>query len=165
MIKSLQQSFIFLSQVIGIPVVDFNTNKKVGRVGDIVVSLKEMYPKATSLVISQGFFKKKRLIIGWKNIQKIIGDRAVFIINPQEAVSEPEQLLDNEILLRDTFWDKQIVDISGSKVVRVNDLHLLKEDRALWVVHMDIGFTGLVRRLGCINIVQFLVRLVSSYQQ
>ena len=35
------------------------------------------------------------------------------------------------------------MDISGSKVVRVNDLHLLREEPNLWVVHVDVGFKGL----------------------
>ena len=69
---------------------------------------------------------------------------------------------ENEILLKEIFWDKQIVDIQGSKVVRVNDLHLLKEDLNLWVVHMDIGITGLIRRLGWTRFFDFFVRLVSS---
>jgi len=35
---------------------------------------------------------------------------------------------------------------------------------SLWVVHMDIGVTGLLRRLGVSRIFEFLIKLVSSYE-
>jgi len=45
--------------------------------------------------------------------------------------------------------DRQIVDTSGAKVVRVNDLHFLRVPTGdLHLVHVDVGFRGLVRRLG-----------------
>src|SRR5439155_6672732 len=45
--------------------------------------------------------------------------------------------------------DRQIVDTSGAKVVRVNDLHFLHVPTGdLHLVHVDVGFRGLVRRLG-----------------
>src|SRR5207247_7842759 len=54
-----------------------------------------------------------------------------------------------------SFWvgqallDRQIVDTSGAKVVRVNDLHFLRVPTGdLHLVHVDVGFRGLVRRLG-----------------
>ena len=44
--------------------------------------------------------------------------------------------------------DKQIVDIDGRKVVRVNDLRLDEVDGALRLVAVDVGTAGLLRRLG-----------------
>ena len=44
--------------------------------------------------------------------------------------------------------DKQIVDIDGRKVVRVNDLRLDEVDGALHLVAVDVGAAGLFRRLG-----------------
>jgi CBS domain-containing protein/sporulation protein YlmC with PRC-barrel domain len=54
----------------------------------------------------------------------------------------------NEILLRSDLMDKQIVDIDGRKVVRVNDLRLDEVDGRLRLVAVDVGAAGLVRRLG-----------------
>ncbi len=57
-------------------------------------------------------------------------------------------LHEGELLLKDSLLDKQIVDTNGAKILRVNDLHLLKVNRTLFLVHVDVGFRGLMRRLG-----------------
>ena len=44
--------------------------------------------------------------------------------------------------------DKQIVDIDGRKVVRVNDLRLDDVEGTLHLVAVDVGAAGLLRRLG-----------------
>jgi Mg/Co/Ni transporter MgtE/sporulation protein YlmC with PRC-barrel domain len=54
----------------------------------------------------------------------------------------------NELLLHADLQDKQIVDIDGRKVVRVNDLRLDEIDGRLHLVAVDVGATGLLRRLG-----------------
>jgi Mg/Co/Ni transporter MgtE len=53
-----------------------------------------------------------------------------------------------ELLLKESLLDKQIVDTHGAKILRVNDLHLLKVNRSLFLVHVDVGFRGLMRRVG-----------------
>ncbi len=44
--------------------------------------------------------------------------------------------------------DKQIVDVDGRKVVRINDLEIANTGGVLRVVGADIGVSGLLRRLG-----------------
>jgi magnesium transporter len=156
-----QQKFIYLSQVIHIPVFDFNTNKKIGYTVDFVASLREMYPKFDALLMRDRK-SKKNVYVSWKNIKQIIPEKAIFIEVTPDIPGQEFKLSEVDILLKDVFWDKQIVDIAGSKVVRVNDLHVLREGLNLWVVHMDIGMTGVLRRLGWIHFVQFFVKLVSS---
>ena len=55
------------------------------------------------------------------------------------------------------LMDKQIIDLKGSKVVRVNDIRLYwlqRDDQKYLVpVAVDIGLRGLARRLG----LEFLV--------
>jgi Mg/Co/Ni transporter MgtE len=66
-----------------------------------------------------------------------------------------------EILLREALLDKQVVDVSGAKVERVNDLHLLvARERELILAHIDVGLRGLVRRLGWERGVDAAVRLL-----
>ena len=49
----------------------------------------------------------------------------------------------NEIQLRMDLLDKQIVDIDGRKVVRVNDLRLDDVEDQLRLVAVDVGAAGL----------------------
>lgn len=163
MMDSIQKKFVFLSQLINISVIDSVTGRKFARTLDCVASLKEMYPRVNGLIVRDNKLRIK-FYIPWKYVKMVIEDKAIYIENTAEALKQDYKLGESEIALRGTFWDKQIVDINGSKVVRVNDLHLLKEGLCLWLVHVDIGFTGIVRRLGCLGLVQSFVKLVSSVE-
>ena len=157
------KNFIYISQILGIPVYIYGTNQKIGYVSDIVASLKEMYPRVTALVIRKKLSREK-ITIPWKNIKKMVEDIAVIVDDTDGILHNSLILNENEILLKDTFLDNQIVDISGSKVVRVNDLHLLREDLKLWLVHVDVGVRGLFRRLGCENAVSSILKWLLAYE-
>ena len=158
--NNLQNNFIYLSQIINIAVFDLATGKRIGRTVDIVAALREMYPKVSALIMQDNKSKKK-IYVPWNNVKKIEA-KGISVENIQDVLKQDLKMSENEILLKEIFWDKQIVDIQGSKVVRVNDLHLLKEDLNLWVVHMDIGITGLIRRLGWTRFFDFCIRFLSS---
>jgi len=149
-----------MSQIVGAPVMDFNGNGKIGYVSDVAALLRDMYPRVSGLVVR----KKMSLAVfyvPWKNVRKIVEGEAVIIeYDPAAAVT----LSENEIKLKETFWDKQVVDVSGSKVVRVNDLHFLREGPNFWLVHMDIGFKGLLRRLGWLRQAESLMRWLFSVE-
>lgn len=53
----------------------------------------------------------------------------------------------NSIYLKKHILDKQIVDIDGKKVVRVNDIRLADISNGLFVMAVDVGTEGLLRRL------------------
>jgi magnesium transporter len=142
-----QKNFIYLSQMLGVRVIDFASNRRLGKAVDIVAALKDMYPKVVALVVRKNFSLRKTYI-PWKNIKHIIDDSAIYVETAGTIPMENMKLADNEILLKDAFLDQQVVDVSGSKVVRVNDLHMLREKDNMWLVHMDVGYKGLIRRLG-----------------
>lgn len=56
-----------------------------------------------------------------------------------------------EILLGRDLLDKQLVDVQGRRVIRVNDLALgvrqLPTEQVLWLVGVDISFQAILRRL------------------
>ena len=160
--SNLQSNFIFLSQILGVPVIDSATNKTIGYAVDVVAVLREMYPRVSALIVREKM-SSKRFYLPWKNIQKVFDQRAIFIENVPPPAERSVALAENEILLKETFLDKQVVDISGSKVVRVNDLHFLRENQNLWLVHMDVGFKGLLRRLGWQRVVEPVLHWLFSY--
>jgi magnesium transporter len=55
------------------------------------------------------------------------------------------------------------VDTHGAMVVRVNDLHLLREKMSLWVIHVDIGVKGLLRRLGWLGFFSSIIKWMFDY--
>lgn len=53
----------------------------------------------------------------------------------------------DDFYLVEDLLDKQVIDITGRRMVRVNDV-LLKENGGLKVTAIDISFAGILRRLG-----------------
>jgi len=47
-----------------------------------------------------------------------------------------------------TVLDKQIIDMNGVRVVRVNDLELTRHKEDVYVANVDISGSGLIRRMG-----------------
>ena len=68
----------------------------------------------------------------------------VLRVAPSETPAPEHSAL---FLVKDLF-DKQIVDVDGRKVVRINDLEIANTSGTLRVVAADIGVAGLLRRLG-----------------
>ena len=54
----------------------------------------------------------------------------------------------NGLLLVENILDKQIVDLNGRKLVRVNDVRLVTLPTGTFAVAVDIGIEGLLRRIG-----------------
>ena len=130
----------FLSQKVYSP-----SGQKVGKIVDLVVERAEPYPRLIGFVV-RGGRKDKTLFSPWEKIASVeprITLTEGGLLPP--GLSLPEE---NFILLREEVMDKQIVDTFGAKVVRVNDLHFLRVDSHLRLAHVDVGFRGLMRRVG-----------------
>ncbi|MBV9027087.1 MAG: magnesium transporter [Candidatus Eremiobacteraeota bacterium] len=61
---------------------------------------------------------------------------------------EPAPPESEELYLVADLLDKQIVDVDGRKVVRINDIEVANTGGKLRVVAADVGIAGLLRRLG-----------------
>ncbi len=133
---------LYLSQVIGRPVRDRN-GEPIGKVADLIVALAERYPPVTGIVVETD---RRRIFLPWSSVESLDAG-GVLLQTPTIDIDKFRQRPD-EILLRADLMDKQIVDIDGRKVVRVNDLRLDEVDGALHLVAVDVGAAGLLRRLG-----------------
>jgi len=60
---------------------------------------------------------------------------------------QPAEPAPSDILISRDLLDKQIVDINGAKLVRVNDLRLGDVNGKMCMVAVDIGLRGILRRL------------------
>jgi CBS domain-containing protein len=56
--------------------------------------------------------------------------------------------INNGLLLVENILDKQIVDLNGRKLVRVNDVRLATLPAGTFAIAVDIGIEGLLRRIG-----------------
>ena len=133
---------LYLSQAIGRPVRDVN-NEDMGEVGDLIVALGGRYPPVTGLVVKTD---RRRIFVPWTSVESL--DTTGAKLRTATIDIGKFQQRPDEILLRADLMDKQIVDIDGRKVVRVNDLRLDEIEGLLHVVAVDVGASGLLRRLG-----------------
>ncbi len=135
------------------------SGQKVGKISDLIAERAEPYPTIIGLVVRTRGWKK--FYLPWEKIVHI---------EPQVTFAEADlrtlqtSLPEKDIvLLREEVMDKQIVDTFGAKVVRVNDLHFLRVDSHLRLVHVDVGFRGLMRRVGWEKVVDKALRWLFSY--
>jgi CBS domain-containing protein len=133
---------LYLSQVIGRPVRDRNDDP-IGKVADLIVAVGDRYPPVTGLVVETD---RRRIFLPWTSVASLDESGAKLSTLTMDLGKFHQR--PNEILLRADLMDKQIVDIDGRKVVRVNDLRLDEVEGALHLVAVDVGASGLLRRLG-----------------
>jgi CBS domain-containing protein/sporulation protein YlmC with PRC-barrel domain len=69
--------------------------------------------------------------------------------------------VDNGLLLVENILDKQIVDMNGRKLVRVNDVRLATLAGGTFAIAVDIGIEGLLRRIGIAN---FIKKILSVFK-
>ncbi|MFA5794806.1 MAG: CBS domain-containing protein [Candidatus Brocadiia bacterium] len=151
--------FLYLSELLDKKVIDSQTNKTIGRIKDVLIAPKEIYPEITSLFISVGILGRK-FTVAVDDLEPFALPVNKLYLKPDRKPMPFQPSAPNNFLLKDMFLDKQVLDTGGCKVVRVNDLHLLKENNKIWVVHMDIGFRGIARRLGWLSWLDPLVEWI-----
>jgi magnesium transporter len=83
-------------------------------------------------------FKSFRVVKAREMISVTCSD--LFELNNDEVV--------NGLLLVENILDKQIVDLNGRKLVRVNDVRLATLPTGTFAIAVDIGIEGLLRRIG-----------------
>jgi CBS domain-containing protein len=133
---------LYLSQAIGRPGLDAD-GEPVGKVDDLIVALGDRYPPVTGLVMATD---RRRIFLPWSSVARF-DEAGARLSNDRIDITKFQQRPD-EIRLRAELLDKQIVDIDGRKVVRVNDLRLDDVEGRLHLVAVDVGAAGLLRRLG-----------------
>jgi CBS domain-containing protein len=144
----------FLSQCIGLPVRD-PSGEPLGTIADLIVAIGDKYPPVTGLVVRTD---KRDIFLPWRNVEALddAGARLrVRTIDIGKFAQRP-----NEILLKQDLLDKQIVDIEGRKIIRVNDVLLDDIQGRLRVVAVDVGAAGLLRRLGAEGVFRTIARSV-----
>jgi magnesium transporter len=135
----------FISEMIGRSAVVDRDGKRdtIGRVVDFVVEHPEdTFPRIDAVIIKSGA-AKRRAPIG--TVIDFDAD-GKFVLSGAPTTEAPPD--DEALYLVEDLFDKQIVDVDGRKVVRINDLEIAQTGGALRVVAADIGLGGIARRLG-----------------
>ncbi len=153
------QVFVFLSEILGRPIVD-SEGRPLGRIVDLTANIGEAYPPVTEVLVRRRA-DRRCVLIPWRRLAEREGVLVAQPLKPEEF-REPVPR-HGELFLKDTLLDKQVVDTDGAKIRRVNDLQFLNAHQTLRLVHVDVGFHGLLRRAGLERATGFILRLLFDY--
>ncbi|MCA9402009.1 MAG: magnesium transporter [Candidatus Omnitrophica bacterium] len=152
--------FIYLSEILGRNVIDVD-DKFVGKICDISMRInEEVFPRAISVIVQRGGIKKEYAALPIEAIQSL-GNPFELKVKKDKVSFASKHIRSDFSICRDIL-DQQVVDTNGQKVVRVNDVQLLRVDQQLYLAHVDVGLKGIVRRLGWAKVVDALVGLVNK---
>ncbi|MGE5221321.1 MAG: magnesium transporter MgtE N-terminal domain-containing protein [Omnitrophica WOR_2 bacterium] len=134
----------FISQLTGKPVVD-SDGKSLGVLKDLIARTNEEmpHPVIDAIVVEQ---KGRILVVPYSDVVLITS--AIIPLNCREDEIKPYTPGEQDIYLVENVLDKQIIDTNGARVVRVNDLELVRVNGHLFVSNVDIGGMGILRRIG-----------------
>ena len=145
----------FVSEIIGRPVTDLD-GKPVGTVKDLIARSWNdwIHPAIEAVVVKT---RTGEINIPLSAVVVLIAPAIPLKFSsgelPTYTAAEQDIFLVNDVL------DKQIIDTDGARVVRVNDLELVRATGKFLVSNVDIGSLGVLRRIGLAKTAQ---RLASS---
>lgn len=133
---------MYLTELLSKSVYDDN-KQKLGKIKDVVISPDKTYPKIEAIKIkTNGEF----YFIPSYYISKITDTKVLLTTPLEDVIQYPKQ--DSQIKLSRDILDRQVVDMEGSKIRRVNDVEISYKQGDYYIIGVDIGVNGLLRRLG-----------------
>lgn len=132
----------FLSEIMKKTVVDLDGNK-IGKFKDFIVSVNILYPLVEAVSIRTS--AKKDIFVSWEDVDHI--NKEIKLKVKFDDIEE-YKLKKRDIKLVEEVLDKQVVDLEGKKIRRINDLQLSTTRGYYRLIGVDISFKGILRRLG-----------------
>ena len=134
---------IYLSKLLGQKVWDA-FGHVVGKLDDLLVDRTDQsMPPITAISIRSGSDEPK--LIDAKDIATLWPSITLNVDISKLDMFKPAG---HELYLKQRALDQQIVDTEGKRLVRVNDLQIARKNNNFYLTGVDVGGTGLLRRLG-----------------
>lgn len=133
---------LYLSQVLGRPIRDLE-GLRVATVKDVIVRLgDDDHPPVTGLVAR--YRRRDFFLSRWRVTE--LNDKGARL-NSDILDLRPFVRRENEVLLARDVLDKQLIDVDGKRVVRINDVQIIQAAEEWRVTGADVSLQGLWRRL------------------
>jgi CBS domain-containing protein len=132
---------LYLSQVLGRPIRD-EEGERVATLKDVIVRLGEDHPPVIGVVAR---YRRRDFFLPRARIRRL-GLEGVRL-NLDILDLRPFARREGEVMLARDVLDKQLIDVDGKRVVRVNDVQLIEAAGEWRVTGADVSLAGLWRRL------------------
>lgn len=136
----MEMNRFYLSRILGNKIYD-SSNNVIGKLKDLGIINELKNPKVVAV---EAKTKDGLKFLNW-NTFNITKQKGQYVLTCNKIV---EIEVDNVMFLAKHILDKQIIDVNGRKVVRVNDISMAKSNAGIFVIAVDIGIEGLLRRIG-----------------
>jgi len=133
---------LYLSQLINAPIRD-KTGERIATVRDLVVYFGEGHPPLNGIIARQG---RRDFLVKFSDIASVAAGNIT--LSTTKINLDPFERRDSEILLSRDVLDRQIIDVNGKRVVRVNDIQIAFVEGQYRVIGVDVGARALLGRLG-----------------
>ena len=133
-------SNFYLSRIIGRKIYYTKDGSVIGRIADLIVDRSYKRPKVVAVKLRSGIILDSSAI-------EIAKEKGQYVFYCGE-IHDINLERDNLLYLAKNIQDRQIVDMDGRKVVRVNDVRLAVVKDGTYMIAVDVGLEGLLRRLG-----------------
>ena len=133
---------LYLSQVLGRPILDLD-GERVATLRDVIVRLgEEDHPPVAGFVAR---YRRRDFFLPRWRIVHFAQDGVRLSSDILDL--RPFMRRDGEVLLARDVLDKQVIDVDGKRVVRVNDVQIIEAANDWRVTGADVSLAGLWRRL------------------
>lgn len=152
----------YLSGIIGKEVFDADGDA-IGVIKDLMISAVPSGQNDPNQQLVTGVSLKIRKVIKIYSFKtfRVVKAREMINVTCSELIELSHDEVENGLLLVENILDKQIVDMNGRKLVRVNDVRLATLPTGTFTIAVDIGIEGLLRRIG---IAHYIKRFLSLFK-
>jgi magnesium transporter len=155
----------YLSRTLGTEVYDTHDNY-IGNVIDVLIEHNPIITETNEfgrpkiLALKLKISKITRYIdFNYISMSKVDGK---YEITCKQVIEASETIIENSLPLSKSILDKQIIDINGRKLVRVNDIRLATIKTGTYAIAVDVGMEGLFRRIGISKPINLFLKLFGS---
>jgi CBS domain-containing protein/sporulation protein YlmC with PRC-barrel domain len=139
-----QTILFYLSEVLGTGV-SGPSGERLGTLRDLIVEVTgDPFPRVKGLVVTLGRLPEP-VYVPWDAVGRI--DPSGVCLATSRLDLRPFERRDGEVMLGKDILDKQIVDVAGRRVVRVNDAQLAEYRNVLRLVAADVSTAGFLARV------------------
>lgn len=147
---------MYLSYVLG-QVLRDSDGRELGKLDDLVASPADHLPEISAVVVRTG--RRRCRTVAWECFAYDEETERFSLAVPVDRVTDYE-IGPEDLLLKTNLMDKQIVDVHDYRVVRVNDVRVEPSGGKLYLVGVDTGMRGLLRRMGLMHASDKLAKVI-----
>lgn len=153
----------YLSKIIGVYIHD-REGFKLGKLADVIIDFPQFKDRENHSI--------RPLVVG---IRLINSDNEVinFLVSDFEVIKSsnthsvsceiedeiPDYEIQKHYFLSQNIVNKQVVDMNGKKIVRVSDVRLVSLNSKTFVIAVEVGIEGFLRRYGIAKYINWIYKL------